>query len=124
MRNTCPRAHASSRAKIKRNFSLGASCEALEARIAPATLVTFDSVAGQLRVQGDFQDDGSQTLQAGAIENLQFSVSALGQVASGTIDVAQDYVRLEVTLPWLLAVLAEKITPAIRKEGTLLLDKK
>ena len=57
-------------------------------------------------------------------DHLQFRVSALGQVASGTIDVAQDYVRLEVTLPWLLAVLAEKITPAIRKEGTLLLDKK
>ena len=57
-------------------------------------------------------------------DHLQFRVSALGQVAAGTIDVAQDYVRLEVTLPWLLAVLAEKITPAIRKEGTLLLDKK
>jgi hypothetical protein len=28
---------------------------------------------------------------------------------------------LEVTLPWLLAKLAEKFTPAIRKEGTLLL---
>ena len=57
-------------------------------------------------------------------DHLQFRVSALGQVASGTIDVAQDYVRLEVTLPWLLALFAEKLTPAIRKEGTLLLEKK
>ena len=57
-------------------------------------------------------------------DHLQFRVSALGQVASGTIDVAQDHVRLEVTLPWLLAVFAEKLTPAIRKEGTLLLEKK
>jgi hypothetical protein len=32
-------------------------------------------------------------------------------------------VRLEVALPWLLAVLAEKFTPAIRKEGTLMLEK-
>jgi hypothetical protein len=32
-------------------------------------------------------------------------------------------VRLEVTLPWLLAKLAEKFTPAIRKEGTLMLEK-
>jgi hypothetical protein len=32
-------------------------------------------------------------------------------------------VRLEVALPWLLAVLAEKSTPAIRKEGTLMLEK-
>jgi hypothetical protein len=48
----------------------------------------------------------------------------LGQTASGTIDVAQDHVRLEVTLPGLLAAFAEKIAPAIRKEGTLMLEKK
>ena len=57
-------------------------------------------------------------------DRLQFRVSALGQVAGGTIDVLEDHVRLEVTLPWLLAAFAEKIMPAIRKEGTLLLEKK
>ena len=57
-------------------------------------------------------------------DHLQFRVRALGQTASGTTEVAQDHVRLEVTLPWLLAAFAEKITPAIRKEGTLLLEKK
>jgi hypothetical protein len=29
-----------------------------------------------------------------------------------------------VTLPWLLAKLTERFVPAIRKEGTLLLEKK
>ena len=57
-------------------------------------------------------------------DRLLFQVSALGQAAAGIIDVAEDYVRLEVTLPWLLAKLAEKLTPAIRKEGTLMLEKK
>jgi hypothetical protein len=57
-------------------------------------------------------------------DRLQFQVSALGQVAAGIIDVADDHVRLEVTLPWLLAKLAEKIQPMIRKEGTLMLEKK
>ena len=57
-------------------------------------------------------------------DRLAFNISALGQSASGLIDVADDHVRLEVTLPWLLAKLAEKFTPAIRKEGTLLLEKK
>jgi hypothetical protein len=33
-------------------------------------------------------------------------------------------VRLEVTLPWLLAKFAEKLTPAIRKEATLMLEHK
>jgi hypothetical protein len=47
-----------------------------------------------------------------------------GQAASGSIDVAEDYVRLEVFLPWLLAKLAETLQPLIRKEGTLLLEKK
>jgi Putative polyhydroxyalkanoic acid system protein (PHA_gran_rgn) len=57
-------------------------------------------------------------------DRLAFNVSALGQSASGLIDVADDHVRLEVTLPWLLAKIAEKFTPAIRKEGTLMLEKK
>jgi hypothetical protein len=55
---------------------------------------------------------------------LSFRVRAMGQSAAGTIDVEEDHVLLEVTLPWLLGVLAEKIVPAIRKEGTLLLEKK
>ena len=57
-------------------------------------------------------------------DRLQFRISALGQVASGTIDVADDHVDLEVILPWLLAKVAEAIQPLIRREGTLLLEKK
>ena len=57
-------------------------------------------------------------------DRLLFQVSALGQAAAGIIYVAEDHVRLEVTLPWLLAKLAEKIQPMIRKEGTLMLEKK
>jgi|ERR1700728_4211979 len=57
-------------------------------------------------------------------EHLQFRVSALGQTASGSIDVADDHARLEVALPWLLAKLAEAVQPLIRKEGTLMLEKK
>ena len=55
---------------------------------------------------------------------LQFRVTALAQTVSGTIDVLDDHVRLELMLPWLLAKVAEAIQPLIRKEGTLLLDKK
>jgi hypothetical protein len=57
-------------------------------------------------------------------DHLQFRVSALGQVASGNIAVAADHVRLEVHLPWLLAQIAAAIQPLVRKEGTLLLEKK
>jgi hypothetical protein len=57
-------------------------------------------------------------------EHLQFRVRALGQVASGTIDVTEEYVTLQVFLPWLLAKIAAAIQPLVRKEGTLLLEKK
>jgi len=56
--------------------------------------------------------------------NLAFRISALGQVVGGTIDVFDDRVDLQVTLPWLLAKLAETIQPFIRREGTLMLEKK
>jgi Putative polyhydroxyalkanoic acid system protein (PHA_gran_rgn) len=57
-------------------------------------------------------------------DRLQFRVSALGQSATGSVDVAEDYVKLEVYLPWLLAMVAETLQPLIRKEGVLLLEKK
>jgi len=57
-------------------------------------------------------------------DSVQFRVRSLGQGANGRIDIFDDHVQLEVTLPWLLAKFAEKLAPAIRKEGTLLLEKK
>lgn len=57
-------------------------------------------------------------------DRLQFRVSALAQAVSGSIDVFDDHVNLEVVLPWLLAAIAEKLQPLIRKEGTLMLEKK
>ena len=57
-------------------------------------------------------------------DRLQFQVSALGQSASGSIDVRDNGVDLVVFLPWLLAKLASAIQPLVRKEGTLMLEKK
>lgn len=57
-------------------------------------------------------------------DSLTFRLRALGQSASGVIDVQKDHLRLEVSLPWLLAKLSERLIPTIRKEGALLLEKK
>ena len=57
-------------------------------------------------------------------DSLQFRVRAVGQTAGGKIEIFDDHVELEVTLPWLLAKFAEKLAPAIRKEGVLMLEKK
>ena len=54
----------------------------------------------------------------------QRGARALGQAASGHIDVEEDHVRLEVTLPWLLQRFAEAARSAIQKRGNLLLTKR
>jgi hypothetical protein len=57
-------------------------------------------------------------------DRMNFRVRAAGQAASGHIDVADDHVRLEVTLPWLLQRFAEVAQVAIRNRGSLLLTKR
>jgi hypothetical protein len=49
---------------------------------------------------------------------------ALGQSAAGTITVLEESLLIEVTLPWLLAKVAERIFPAMRKQATLFLKNK
>lgn len=57
-------------------------------------------------------------------DKMDFRVRALRQVASGTVQVADDYVRLEVTLPWLLHKFGEAVQKTIRSRGQILLEKK
>jgi putative polyhydroxyalkanoic acid system protein len=56
-------------------------------------------------------------------DRMNFRIRALGQVATGTVDVAEEAVRVEVMLPWLLQRFAEMAQAAIRKRGQLLLTK-
>lgn len=57
-------------------------------------------------------------------DRLSFRVSALGQRASGFIDVYEANVRLEVVLPWLLARFAQAAQRVIGQKGQLMLEKK
>jgi hypothetical protein len=57
-------------------------------------------------------------------DRMIFRVRALGQAASGHVDVDEDHVRVEVTLPWLLQRLAQAAQAAIKARGNLLLTKK
>src|SRR4051812_19885464 len=57
-------------------------------------------------------------------DRLIFRVRALGQAASGHVDVAEDHVRVEVSLPWLLQRFAQAAQTAIRQRGNLLLTKR
>lgn len=82
------------------------------------------------RLQGGMGQVRSQLAGVGATvedhwsENqMRFEVAVLAQTIGGRIDVQDDLVRLEVDLPWVLAMLAEKITGRIAKQGTLMLTK-
>jgi hypothetical protein len=56
-------------------------------------------------------------------EHLDFEASLLGQSTDGKVDVADDHVRLEVQLPWVLALIANKAKALVEKQGRLMLEK-
>ena len=53
-----------------------------------------------------------------------FRVRALGQAATGHVDVENDHVKVEVVLPWLLQRFAEVAQAAIKHRGNLLLTRR
>ena len=56
-------------------------------------------------------------------DTLFFRIRALGQTAAGSIEVLEDALRIEVSLPWLLAKAANKLFPFLQKETGKLLEK-
>ena len=57
-------------------------------------------------------------------DTLRLRIRAVGQVATARVAVLDDSLRIEVELPWLLEKAAKWLLPALRKQATLLLDKK
>ena len=57
-------------------------------------------------------------------ERMDFRVRAIGQVAAGSVQVGENDVRLEVTLPWLLHKFGEVVQKTIAGKGQILLEKK
>jgi hypothetical protein len=56
-------------------------------------------------------------------DHLDFKASLLGQTTTGTVDVGEHSVRLEIQLPWMLALLANKAKAIVQKKGQLMLEK-
>ena len=57
-------------------------------------------------------------------DRMAFRVRAMGQVAVGNIQVGENDVRLEVTLPWLLHKFGQVVQKTIAGKGQILLEKK
>lgn len=56
-------------------------------------------------------------------DHLDFRASLLGQTTTGIADVGESSVRLEVQLPWMLAMLANKAKAMVQKQGQRMLEK-
>jgi predicted metal-dependent hydrolase len=76
---------------------------------------------GQIRSQ--LAGFGASVEDQWAGDRMNFAVAVLGQNICGRIDVEEELVRVEVDLPWMLAMLAEKISGRISRQGTLMLTK-
>ena len=57
-------------------------------------------------------------------DTLRFRMRALGQTAAASIEAVEDAIRIEVSLPWLLAKAAKRLLPILRKDAMLLLENK
>ena len=57
-------------------------------------------------------------------DTMRFRMRAMGQTAQASIEVLEDALRIEITLPWLLAKAANSLLPILRKGAKLLLEKK
>ncbi len=57
-------------------------------------------------------------------DRMTFRASALGQVASGSLDVGESDVRLELTLPWVLQRFAGMVQEVFSDRTRRLLEKK
>lgn len=79
--------------------------------------------AGFGRMRSSFGESFAVLKDEWAGDHLDFRASLLGQTATGTVDVAEDHVRLEVQLPWVLSLLADKAKKLVRREGQLMLEK-
>ncbi len=79
---------------------------------------------GVARAKGEFAHLIRIDNDAWEGDRFRFAAAALGQHAHGFIDVYEGAVRLEVTLPWLLARFARAVQRVVDKRGQLLLDKK
>ena len=62
--------------------------------------------------------------QSWSDDRLTFKIAALGQSASGTADVDDTNVHIEVMLPWLMQKIAELVQSAIKSRTQVLLEKK
>jgi putative polyhydroxyalkanoate system protein len=57
-------------------------------------------------------------------DRLNFSAKVVGQAVSGSLEVLEDAVKMQVNLPAFFAMMADKVKGRLKQEGQLMLEKK
>jgi len=79
---------------------------------------------GFARFGNQFGGQASHLEKSWTGDKLNFAVNVMGQAISGSLDVMDAAVRIEVLLPGLLGMIAGKVKGRLQTEGQLLLEKK
>jgi hypothetical protein len=100
--------------------------------MSKAVVVSIPHELGRVEARRRIDEGLAQlTAQIGAVgevtrswagDTLSFSLQAIGQTVSGTVAVHDHEVRLEVLLPGIFAMIANKLKSRLRTEGQLLLQ--
>ena len=80
--------------------------------------------SGVERLQSQFGGQVAQIQHTWNDYRADFAFSAMGQGITGRLNVEEQAIKLSVDVPWMLAVLADKIKGKIEQEGRKLLERK
>ena len=79
---------------------------------------------GMDQIQGMMGGLASSVEQRWDADRLDLAMMVMGQNVAARVDVMDEAARVEVDLPWMLRLLADKIRGRIENHTTLLLEKK
>ena len=79
---------------------------------------------GAERLRAQFGGQAANVEETWTGDRCAFKFTAMGQSITGRLDVEDAAIKLSVDLPWMLAMIADKIRGRIEQEGRKLLEKK
>ena len=80
--------------------------------------------SGAERLRSQFGGQAANVQETWNGDHADFRFSAMGQSITGRLDVLDDTIKLSVDVPWIFAMIADKIRGRIEQEGRKLLGKK
>jgi hypothetical protein len=57
-------------------------------------------------------------------DRMDFRLAAMGQQVTGRVDVTASDLRFQIDLPWMLAMIADRVRGTIEDQGRKMLEKK